>query len=69
MVRGAVAAAAIGLLTTTIVRYGRVATIDGLVPIRMTEEFDVPGVERGRGVATYSNHRLFRTTARVIPDF
>jgi hypothetical protein len=39
---------------------------EGMVPVRLQEEYDAPQFERLRGIATYSNHRLFRTAGRVI---
>ena len=48
-------------------RYGPVPSIqEGWVPLRLEDRYEVPRLERLRGVATYSNHRLFRTGGRVI---
>jgi hypothetical protein len=47
-------------------RYAPVATGNVLVPVRMEDEYEVPQRERVSGVATYTNHRLFQTGARVI---
>jgi hypothetical protein len=54
-------------ISRVLVRFGPVATIqEGWVPVRLEEEYDVRRVERLHGVATYSNHRLFRTGARIV---
>jgi hypothetical protein len=51
-------------------RYGSVPSVqEGWVPLRMEDDYDVPQFERLRGVATYTNHRLFRTRARIIGPF
>ena len=59
MVRG-------GYTAATRTRFGAVPTIEGLVPLQMEEEYSIPGVEGGRGIATYTNHRLFRTAGRIV---
>lgn len=51
------------------VAYGAVPAIsEGWVPLRMEERYDAPQLERLRGVALYTNHRLFRTAGRVIGE-
>jgi hypothetical protein len=49
------------------VTYGRVASIEPLVPLTMSEEYaDKDGPERILGEARYSNFRQFTTSGRVV---
>jgi hypothetical protein len=55
-----------GYSASTRTRFDIVPSIDGMVPVRMEDEYNLPGIEVGRGSATYTNHRLFRTAGRII---
>jgi hypothetical protein len=47
--------------------FGPVASVaDGWVPLRLREEYDGPRLERLQGAATYTNHRVFRTSGRIV---
>jgi hypothetical protein len=47
--------------------FGAVSSVaDGWVPLRLRERYDGPHVERLEGAATYSNHRVFRTSGRIV---
>jgi hypothetical protein len=47
------------------VTFGRVAGIDMLVPVRMTEAYG-NGLTTIHGEAAYSNFRRFETSVRVV---
>jgi hypothetical protein len=47
-------------------RYGPMASADILVPVRMEDDYEMPARERVAGIATYINHRLFQTAARIV---
>ena len=50
--------------------FGPVPGVDPWVPLRMTDEYDVHARfdESLTAEATYTNHRLFQTDARIIGD-
>jgi len=50
---------------TVLIKYAQVRSIDSWAPVRMEESFQ-SGSQIVKGVATYSNHRLFRTSARIV---
>jgi len=52
---------------TIIVTYGHAANIDALVPLTMTERYDVKNSTL-TGDASYSNYRQFQTGARLVPS-
>jgi hypothetical protein len=47
-------------------RFGKVSGIDGWVPVQMTETYQLGDIERISGEATYTNHRTFQTSARIV---
>jgi hypothetical protein len=49
-------------------QYGPMSGAAVFVPIRMDDAYEMPSRERVSGVATYTNHRLFRTGARIVGD-
>ncbi len=51
--------------STVRVRYGPARAIDAWVPLRRDDGYETDG-ETVSGSAIYSNHRLFRTTVRII---
>lgn len=54
------------MTSTTRIRYGAVASVEAWVPVRMEDGYALDRGETVTGVATYSNHRLFRTSARIV---
>jgi len=50
---------------TVVTDFAYVASVDAWAAVRMEERFQTAS-ERITGIATYTNHRLFRTSARII---
>jgi hypothetical protein len=46
--------------------YGTAPGLAMLAPVKMEDEYEMRGGERVTGVATYTNHRLFQTGARIV---
>lgn len=46
--------------------YGPARGLEQWVPVRMDDEYTIPGRERVTGSAAYGNHRVFQTSARVV---
>jgi hypothetical protein len=55
-----------GIAAKVLIKYAQVKTIASWAPIRMEESYESSG-QIVKGIATYSNHRLFRTAARILP--
>jgi hypothetical protein len=55
-----------GMVAKVLVKYEPVKAIDSWAPVRMEDSYESSG-QIVKGVATYTNHRLFRTAARIIP--
>jgi hypothetical protein len=49
-----------------ITRYAAMAAENVFVPVRMEDDYEMPGRERVAGKATYINHRRFQTGARIL---
>jgi hypothetical protein len=56
-----------GATFRVVTEFGAVSSVpDGWVPLRLRESYDGRGLEQLKGAATYSNHRVFRTSGRII---
>lgn len=55
-----------GISAKVLIAYSQVKAIESWAPVRMEESYESSG-QIVKGVATYSNHRMFRTGARIIP--
>ncbi len=54
------------MVAKVLVKYEPVKAIDSWAPVRMEDSYESSG-QIVKGVATYTNHRLFRTAARISP--
>ena len=56
-------------MLTVVVSYGQVSSIpENWVPLQMDERYETYPTEVFRGRATYTKHRLFRTSGRIVGE-